>query len=656
MITDGHHNTASGQLVDVPMIRTLGDMASSIAASDIPAARKRTTLWAVHRAIGILGNGLPDVTADRKVVLRQLAEISPAMAGLSRQSFANLKSLMRSAFRRLAPDLAPARSRTRLGPEWAALEALLPVRERCELSRIIRFSQAMGWRPYEVGEEQLEYYLEHEAMLYRPESVIRATRHAWNRVVDTVPGWPQQRLEPPPRKRTSYWLPVEQLPVSLQQDIQKHLKRLANPDPFLDASSNGYTQTTVEQFRCTFITIASALVASGKPVEQLELDGHAGAPRPSQAGAPVPLSTGWQPHHADDRQCGLARPRHRPPRRTFGAGDRRARQDAGCDQARRPASSRSHGQEPPTARAAGRSSLRRPAGHPAPSAHPGCAAETGNRQHAASCARDAVAVELLLICSMRRRQPDRPAHRRDHSQVRSGSRCPLGGRAAPGEGQEPPAAQVPAAAGVAQLIEEYLTRWQPFWSGPGVAVALPRRPRRPRRWAIPVGVDRQAGPAACRRPDHRASIPAPRRRDLSPRGPERHRHRQPAPRASRPEHHPGLLCPRADADRDPALPRRPDQEAHGSTPVTPLQAERQIRMTSTRLCLVVDDWPEIDRERWHSAQAAAGFLEADKPASDWSPARRRIVEQAYGQWLASSTATACSTRSPAPASVRPTRA
>jgi integrase/recombinase XerD len=30
----------------------------------------------------------------------------------------------------------------------------------------------------------------------------------------------------------------------------------------------------------------------------------------------------------------------------------------------------------------------------------------------------------------------------------------------------------------------------------------------------------------------------------------------------------------------------------------------------------------------------AGFLEADKPASRWSPARRRIVEQAYGQWLA----------------------
>jgi hypothetical protein len=50
------------------------------------------------------------VTADRRVVLRQLAEISPAMAGLSRQSFANLKSLMRGAFRHCGTDLALARS------------------------------------------------------------------------------------------------------------------------------------------------------------------------------------------------------------------------------------------------------------------------------------------------------------------------------------------------------------------------------------------------------------------------------------------------------------------------------------------------------------------------------------------------------------------
>ena len=56
-------------------------------------------------------------------------------------------------------------------------------------------------------------------------------------------------------------------------------------------------------------------------------------------------------------------------------------------------------------------------------------------------------------------------------------------------------------------------------------------------------------------------------------------------------------------------------------------------MTSTRLCLVIDDWAAIDRGRWRSALAPAGFLESDRPVSHWSPARRRMGEQAYGQWL-----------------------
>ena len=60
------------------------------------------------------------------------------------------------------------------------------------------------------------------------------------------------------------------------------------------------------------------------------------------------------------------------------------------------------------------------------------------------------------------------------------------------------------------------------------------------------------------------------------------------------------------------------------------------------------DWPELDRERWQAARAPADFLEDPKLASGWSPARRRIVEQAYGQFLASSIATAPSTRSAPP--------
>ena len=51
------------------------------------------------------------------------------------------------------------------------------------------------------------------------------------------------------------------------------------------------------------------------------------------------------------------------------------------------------------------------------------------------------------------------------------------------------------------------------------------------------------------------------------------------------------------------------------------------------LSLPPQNWPSLDRSLWEHAYEQPGFLEAARPASAWSPKRRRIVEQAYGQWL-----------------------
>lgn len=52
------------------------------------------------------------------------------------------------------------------------------------------------------------------------------------------------------------------------------------------------------------------------------------------------------------------------------------------------------------------------------------------------------------------------------------------------------------------------------------------------------------------------------------------------------------------------------------------------------LSIEVQDWPEIDKQRWHDARFVTTFLSGSRPAAHWSTKRRRIVEQAYGQWLA----------------------
>jgi hypothetical protein len=201
MNTGVDHNSTFAPVTEAGTILTLGDMREAIELSDsIPADRKRHLIWALNRTIALIGHGAADVRADPKTVLRQLDLLSPAMTGLSPRAFANLKSLIRKAFRLFASRLAPARSKIKLKGRWAELEALLPLRLKRNLSRFMRFAQAMGWAPHEIGDEHIERfaeYLKNEAMLDKADAVLRATRYGWNAAVDSVPGWPVDGLPHP---------------------------------------------------------------------------------------------------------------------------------------------------------------------------------------------------------------------------------------------------------------------------------------------------------------------------------------------------------------------------------------------------------------------------------------------------------------------------
>ena len=255
------------------MISTLTDLIRFLDASEeVPDGQKRLLRSALNRTRHLLGNGLADIRADPREILARLDRLSPAMAGMRPRSLANVKSRMRTVFRLVAPVLAPARSHTQLTGPWQVLAQQLPVRERRQLSRFMRYAQAMGLAPDAIGEEQarqFEAYVTDEAMLVEAGKVVRITRAAWNRAVETVPGWPQQRLEPVPPKRTPYWLREDQLPASLREQITGYLASLAQPDPFLGPSRKALAPGTVDQHRIVCITLASALVGSGVPVERL---------------------------------------------------------------------------------------------------------------------------------------------------------------------------------------------------------------------------------------------------------------------------------------------------------------------------------------------------------------------------------------------------
>ena len=257
----------------IATITTVGELAAFITASpEIPAALKPFLLSALNRVRLLLGQGQPDVSLEGGAILRRLEQLSPAMAGMLPQSLANVRSRLRRALRYAMPHLAPARSQVRLEGEWLALSDRLPKVERWRTSRLMRHCQTMGWRPEAIGEEQIEQFaahLEHAAMVEEAQQMARVARSAWNRAVATIPGWPGRQLAPPRLKRPPYWLREHELPAPLREEMAVYLQRLAHPDPFLAAHGKALAPRTVRQYRLLVVTFASALAATGTPLAEL---------------------------------------------------------------------------------------------------------------------------------------------------------------------------------------------------------------------------------------------------------------------------------------------------------------------------------------------------------------------------------------------------
>jgi hypothetical protein len=382
MNTDVDHNATCTPVAKAGTVVTLGDVRAAIESDAIPDRRKKYLCWALNRTITLIGNGVADVRAEPKTVLRQLDQLSPAMTGLSPRSFANLKTLVRAAFRLFESRLAPARSRMKLKGAWAALEAKLPPRLKRNLSRFMRFAQGMGWAPDEIGEEHMDrfgQYLRHEAMLDKADAVVRATRYAWNEAVDTVPAWPIRRVAPPPSKRTPYWLRPDELPASLRQELQDYLHRLGHPDPFVGPGSRILRPGTVMQYRHMLIMLASALVRSGVPVEQLTSISVLIGPDHVKRGCSFSTTGPAAGQHLRPSRR-IPRPSCRRSRRIARAGPRPPGRAPRLGQSCRPAQAGPCGQESDSTRTRRRSGIRVPAGHAAFEVNGGRQAE-----HLAQC-------------------------------------------------------------------------------------------------------------------------------------------------------------------------------------------------------------------------------------------------------------------------------
>jgi len=195
--------------------------------ADLTSAIKKGAAW-----ISLDGLNRP---ADPGFIAEQLRKISPAMAGLSKASMANLRSRIRRALRLVGISVHPGKQTNPLSGEWlAAITALGSRRQRRDLSRFAHFAAARNWRPSEIEARHFEVFekaLMDSAIHRAPRNAVYRLIKTWNYLAAADAQWPGKPVAQE-RRRKPYVLKMDVLPETLQRQIAAHFELRSNPPPF----------------------------------------------------------------------------------------------------------------------------------------------------------------------------------------------------------------------------------------------------------------------------------------------------------------------------------------------------------------------------------------------------------------------------------------
>jgi len=229
-----NHNELSTITTEPPTTMSLADLVQLIAkAADLTPAQKRDMSSAICRVAELVSPNGQECTADPAVISGLLKNFSPALSGMSARTFINTKSLVRRAFKYAGLMIQPGRNQAVLEPTWISLlELIFDGWDRRRLSRFAHYATQQGWTPGEITSEHMLRYLamlEAEALNIDVRKVYLNTCKTWNKLTESVPGWPGKAVASQ-RRRDPYMVSKDALPPSLRAEIEAYLDALAGGD------------------------------------------------------------------------------------------------------------------------------------------------------------------------------------------------------------------------------------------------------------------------------------------------------------------------------------------------------------------------------------------------------------------------------------------
>ena len=266
--------------------RTFADVHASVDAdASLSEPTKRELRSAVRGIAKIVSLAAETQAVDLAEINRRLNETSPAMAGLTDQSYSNLRSRFRRALKIAGIRIHPGKQTNELTAEWAALKELLGDARRWQsISRLAHFASQRGWSPSEITDEHIDELvriLKEQAIYACPRAFHYGLVNTWNKCAARISGWPGKPLTVP-SYRDPYMVDPSKLPEPLRAEIDRCFQMFENPpirsiaelareaqaassrpSPFRPHALRRLATSTIKQRRFQFLQYLSALLRKG---------------------------------------------------------------------------------------------------------------------------------------------------------------------------------------------------------------------------------------------------------------------------------------------------------------------------------------------------------------------------------------------------------
>ena len=257
-----------------PCPLTLAGLLAKVEADKSQPERLKEDIASALRTIGrAIDCPVGEAPAEPAYIRSRLQGFGPESLGIKESTWANVRSLYKRALVIAGVEDSEPK-RVPLTPEWEDALALVTGEDleydRWRICAFGRWCSATGIRPNTVTEATLEAYrnhLSHRELTRSPQVTHRELCIAWNRVVDAVPQWPQQRVQVPNYRQT-YSLRWEDFPQSLREEVDRYLAYLRNDDLF-DGCPHPFRPASLKARRDTLRTWLSAIVINGRDVKTL---------------------------------------------------------------------------------------------------------------------------------------------------------------------------------------------------------------------------------------------------------------------------------------------------------------------------------------------------------------------------------------------------